>query len=476
MGSDSALYMSLGRNLAEGAGYTHEGTLNRLIFPGLPWLLSGIMGVTGSQSHIWPTLIMLSLGFIALALTYRLFTLHIDRATAVCVTCLTGMAYTFYQYPFEILSDMPFCVGVLAVLAGYEGLVQRHESPARSRLCLTSDGLILAVGLLMVVVTRPTMWVMSTALLVTSLWCLAVGRDRLIHVAIVVVMSVCVVGFWLFDPRRSVGSPGAGDLPGYERWALAQLNHLDMLCHTILTQHLPKFFEPHFAEAVFGMELGPGLNTIAGVVILMLGIHLGRYRLLWGVWFGLMVLTMLIAEPAVRYTVPLIPLIAFAWWQAIIQLARRLSLPRANQVTLLLIALWCVPNVIRTVDFILDQRQTPFIESYKKGRYAPLLELGAQLKDKVEDDAIVIAECSHELSYLSRRHVEHTTTALIRNSRPTKHFKGWLEASRPIYLIAVDDDEAVRTAQALDVRVPQKMFTVSTSRVSASLYRIMDRP
>ena len=36
VGSDSAIYMSVGHSLAEGAGYTYNGIINRVIYPGLP--------------------------------------------------------------------------------------------------------------------------------------------------------------------------------------------------------------------------------------------------------------------------------------------------------------------------------------------------------------------------------------------------------------------------------------------------------
>ena len=38
---DSALYLTIGRNLAEGQGYTYHGVPHRLAFPGLPVLFAG---------------------------------------------------------------------------------------------------------------------------------------------------------------------------------------------------------------------------------------------------------------------------------------------------------------------------------------------------------------------------------------------------------------------------------------------------
>src|SRR4051794_38090377 len=38
--ADSALYLTLGRNLAEGRGYTYHGLPHSLAYPGMPWLLA----------------------------------------------------------------------------------------------------------------------------------------------------------------------------------------------------------------------------------------------------------------------------------------------------------------------------------------------------------------------------------------------------------------------------------------------------
>lgn len=476
LGSDSALYMNVGRSLAEGMGYTYGGSVSRVIYPSLPWLLAGLSTVGGHENYFLPTLFMLVLGFVALALVYRLISLHSDRATAVCVTCLTGISYTFYQYAFEILSDMLFCVAVMSVLAGYEGLWQRARAQYHNRLACLLDGSLLAGGLMIAVATRPTMWVLAMALLGTSVWYLLVGKQRLIHCGIVAFMVVCVVGFWFIDPRQAAGGQGATKLPNYERWAISQLHKLDSLWHTVFTEHLPKFFEPHLAEAIFGMELGPGLNTIAGITILALGIHLGRVRLLWGAWFVLMIVAMLIAKPVVRYTLPLIPLVAFAWWRVIVLLTKKLPQPRSNQVAILLIGLWCVPNLVRVSNFILHQRHIPFMESYKKGRYTPLLDLATQFKEKIDLDAVIIAEYSHELSYFSRRPVKHTTAVLSRDNQPTGKLGKWLELNRTVYLVAVDDEAAQQFASALHARVGQKVLLASGLRSPAALYRILGDP
>src|SRR4051794_1665275 len=39
--ADSALYLTIGRNLAEGRGFTYHGRPHTLAYPGMPWLFAG---------------------------------------------------------------------------------------------------------------------------------------------------------------------------------------------------------------------------------------------------------------------------------------------------------------------------------------------------------------------------------------------------------------------------------------------------
>src|SRR5687768_7006933 len=47
---DSALYASLGRNLAEGRGYTYQGEHHKWVEPALPYLIAGSFRVFGPDA------------------------------------------------------------------------------------------------------------------------------------------------------------------------------------------------------------------------------------------------------------------------------------------------------------------------------------------------------------------------------------------------------------------------------------------
>jgi hypothetical protein len=164
---DSALYLCIARNLAEGRGYLYHGQVAHLAYPGLPWLEAGTFRLFGVGA-LWPMhVLMVLFALAAIALTYRLFHLHAGRSVAVVVTSMVAVGQCFYQYAFQLRNDMPFLAGVMGVLAGYEGLL---HGAGRSRRWL--DWTLLAGGLGLAVVMRPTMIPLVAVLILALGWSL----------------------------------------------------------------------------------------------------------------------------------------------------------------------------------------------------------------------------------------------------------------------------------------------------------------
>ncbi len=63
IGSDASLYMSLGRNLARGLGYTYQGEAHNWVEPGLPLVIAAAFKICGEHGE-WGVHIAL-LGFAA---------------------------------------------------------------------------------------------------------------------------------------------------------------------------------------------------------------------------------------------------------------------------------------------------------------------------------------------------------------------------------------------------------------------------
>src|SRR5688500_6808587 len=192
---DSALYLTIGRNLALGEGYTYHGHSHRLVFPGLPLLFAGLFRVFRTDSLVPHHLIMLAMGAAALALTYRLFLLHAGRPMAILVTLLVGVSQTFYRYNFELLTDLPFMLAVMAFLVGYEGVVHRHAHDDPTPTVYPRgkphavDWALLLLGLAGAVVTRPTMLALLAAAAGAAVWPILRGRFRWGSIAIFIVVA-----------------------------------------------------------------------------------------------------------------------------------------------------------------------------------------------------------------------------------------------------------------------------------------------
>src|SRR4051812_46038204 len=126
---DSALYLSIGRNLVEGHGYTYHGKDHRLAYPGVPLLFAGLFKTFGSDTLLPHLIVMWLMGLATLGLTYRLFLLHAGRPTAVLITLGVALSRIVYRYSFELLTDLPFLLGVMAFFVGYEAVFYRRFKP-----------------------------------------------------------------------------------------------------------------------------------------------------------------------------------------------------------------------------------------------------------------------------------------------------------------------------------------------------------
>lgn len=409
---DSALYLTIGRNLAEGRGYTFHEQRHHLAFPGLPLLFSAVFKVFGTRTLIPPLIVMLLIGGATLALTYRLFLLYAGRPTAVLITFGLGISRLFYRYCFELLSDMPFLLGVMAFLAGFEAVFYRgrrdgaHDIEAAS--AKWYDWFLLAGGLLLAVAMRPAMWALLVAVLLALAWSAIRSPARRVQ-AIICIAAVLSAGFtfWVLDPRRG----GRASMGEYED---ALFNITSAHFESIIRELLPnigKLFEATLSQALFGARLGPGLSSIAGAAIILVCATMLLDRPLWFLWVAMTFVMMLIAiEPLDRYFLEVIPLMIFAWWRGIrwlnLRLARR-SPKWADWIFMALFLLGGATNLMRIGEFIVEQRHSHFLNSYKDGRYASVDRVAKMLHDRVDDRAWVMttAKFSRTLTFLSHRMV-----------------------------------------------------------------------
>jgi hypothetical protein len=400
---DGALYLSLARNIAEGAGYVYHGQPHRLAFPGLPYLIAGTFKLFGIGQLVPIHVVLWLMSVAALALTYRLILLHKDRQTAAVVTFITAVSYTFFSFAFQLRNDMPFLVGVLAFLCGWEAVFYR---PGRR----WYDWVLLVGGLGLAIVMRPAMWALVGAILLTLIvQMFRGGQVKRSAITVAVVLGAAAL-FFVMDPRRD-SARLVGD---YEDQTVAALGEgVRMSLQTIVVQNAPVMFGPIAAETMLGHEAGPVLNQILGIAAVLAGVLLIRERLLWGLWIVLTVLMMLkfLPQDAIlpRDFLPVFPLLVYACWQGVSWLNRALPRPW-DWVAVVLIVGWMTMNGLKIGELIIEQRSTPFYAHYKHGHYLRVLEMARHIERTVEPDRIVLAQAKtgRILSYYSRRNVVDT--------------------------------------------------------------------
>jgi hypothetical protein len=411
---DSALYLTLGRNLAEGAGYTYHGIPHHLAFPGLPLLFAGTFKIFHTQSTLPAVVMMLLLGVLTLVLTYRLFLLHSGRPTAVLLTVGVGMCRLFYKFSFELLSDMPFLLGVMAFLVGYEAVFHQDAEGRVHRRPRWYDYALMLAGLTVAIAMRPAMWGLLLAIALTLAWLMVRNPVRLPQVAILIAVIVAGVLFWKLDLRR-VGDHSVGEYE--EQWFAVTLTHWRVLLHQMFFEYIPRLFEASLSQALFGARLGPGLSSLAGVGVIVVSATMLRHRPLWLMWVAMTFVMVLVAiKPLDRYFLEVLPLLVFAWWSGLVWLNRRLpqgigpirlSRRWANAVFVALLFLGGATNLMRMGEFIIEQRRSPFLNYYKEGKFASVDRVARLLHHHVEPDAWVLCPPKYAriLTYLSRRKV-----------------------------------------------------------------------
>ena len=104
---DSALYLGLGRSLAEGHGYQFNGEVCNFIPPVLPGILAGLRWAFG-ESFWWPNLFVALCGLAAFGMIFAALARMGDPRTALIVALATALSYVFYFNAHMVLTDVPF--------------------------------------------------------------------------------------------------------------------------------------------------------------------------------------------------------------------------------------------------------------------------------------------------------------------------------------------------------------------------------
>ena len=451
---DAALYLSIGRNLARGLGYTYLGQPNFLAYPGWPTLIAISFRLFGMHTLIPAQVLMLLISLATLAMCYRLFLLHSGRPTAVVVTTGVGLTKAFFCYGFELWSDMPFALGVMAVLAGYEGIISkrdRQKATGPRKL----DWFFLIVGVLFAASMRPTIWPLLVALAL-AITVRAIKREIQLRTFLLLVglPALLVAAACIYSWIHSSGHAFGGD---YEKFLLDRLRGrgANVRTHSI-GQNIRDLFTWAASDVLFQARLGPYWNSILSLLVLFFGVGSFRYRALWGFWFCLLLCTIMVSQEALdRYFLPVLPILVFAWWDLLVRTNRALNLPWGNVAFICLLSFGCFANITKVCGIITQQRQTPFLASYDNGRFDSIPQFARQLHDNTSDRALVLSQIPYArvIAYLSQRYVIGWMGA------PTDEMK-----TRRVFVVEPSDAETQNLLKAEGLIEGPAIFTVKPSK------------
>jgi Ca2+/Na+ antiporter len=432
IGRDSAAYRKLGHQLAvtgkynfrdkpDAASYSDQQDIR---YPGMPFLLARVEKVFG-RSDTAAVLAVTLMAIATLVLTYRLVKPIVPLWLATAVVFGMGANGRFLEHANEVLSDVPFLLGVVLSLIAFDRLQRARER--RSRALAMS---LLVIGLIFSAAMRPTFWVLALALVFTCFWGLFKpiharepidnARPRRLACALTLaVLAIAAAVFVLVDIRGKSG--------GYEnkmRLRLVDFNNkvLDPLpenVYAVLEQTLP--------EAFFGTQLGPGfipvggdrwigLSAIYSLILIISAVWLVRRNVLWGLFVLFTVLTMATFGSVPRYFIMILPLLLVGWGLHINWLAEQFKTVGAKEAIVFAgLGLVVIPNLISCANLIREQRgisrpqdgfkHVGFAQAYHSGKWQGVEEVARMIHDHVRKDQKIFGPEATVLTFLSDRDV-----------------------------------------------------------------------
>src|SRR5688572_14648132 len=422
VGHDSAIYRGLAANIAAGRGYVFGEWATRQAYPGLPYLLAGVQRLCGVQDlaplrdagalefvgrrvdTTVSVLVILAMSVLTLVLTYRLIRLHYPQWVAVCITFGMGTNSWFLQLSNELLTDVPFLLGLVMALYGWE-LLKRARDWRRgaAAVALIAPGLALAGSM------RPMFWVVGAAWTLVCVWALVRGDRRRFHLATLAVLLVVWAMLVYFDPRHARGfHPLSG---GYERELIELLPQVP----ETLGQRAFQALDQEMVVAFFGEQMRP-VSALASLAVLASCLLLFRRHPLWAWLVFIAFAVTLVASAEARYYVMVLPMMLLGWLLALSAIARRLS-PWWGTVALGVgLALVTCNNLSADVGFVREQRSEPFVHKYEHGKYVPVLEMADVIRTRVGPGERVLGPLAPVMTYVSGRQVLSQREVLPRGS------------------------------------------------------------
>ncbi len=218
---------------------------------------------------------------------------------------------------------------------------------------------------------------------------------------IVVLAALLIAAALALDPRYGPQRWGGE----HEQYVINQVTtNLGATLRAAITQNAHQLFSMAASDVLFQARLG-AFNGVLSLLVLALGIGLFAENVLWGFWFSLVLVMVVLVLPLDRYFLPVIPLLVFQWWKLLTFLNRTLPRRIGNLVFLILLGYGTGMNGSKLGGIIIQQRWQPFLEHFDRGAFAVVPRFTDQLRLRTPQDAIVLVgpPYARVMSFLSRR-------------------------------------------------------------------------
>jgi len=401
---DSALYLGLGRSIAEGEGYRFNGQPHNLVSPGLPLILAALRMVAGEG--FWaPNLLMCLLGLLAVFFIFRVFQQQAGTGLAAAVTVAVAMSYSFYLNAHRILSDMPFLAMFWIII--YAAL--RVE--VGRRVWLVGVALLSVVGVAIRVPGLAALTALAGAMILQGG---AKNRSlRPLEIAGALLASLTAVALGLLALAYTVQPTP----PPYARIFMLHGNLSGYFAHFLWAiSDLPA----EACLALTGQTFAP-----LGVAFLALGV-LGSVRLwrhgrrVWATLWVLYVLGLAFSCGAgsirARYLLPIQPALTYAVLAGFCQVVGWLTPAARKAASSRVLSTWVlifvgalsamnVPKILRHAVWYSYLSHTPrYYQVIRDGRYAEMMEVARLLRERTPPrKTVAIREDLTILHFLSRQ-------------------------------------------------------------------------
>ncbi len=242
---------------------------------------------------------MMAMGALTLLVIYRLVRSHYERWIAVCVTTGVGINISFLEQSHELMTDLPFLLGVCTTLLGVGKLTRWRGGAA-----LAGAALLTAAGAALAIAMRPTFWALAIAIGGTCVIGLFRSRRRWWYAGGMVALAAVLLCWQLLDPR---GSPLNGR---YEQTVLA---HLKTIGSIEWRGKLAMTIDTHLPEAILGFEVARPLGILLLAGLVAGSIALMRHTMLWGLYVLVTLLMTIILGSVPRYYLMILPFVLAGW-------------------------------------------------------------------------------------------------------------------------------------------------------------------